>query len=277
MSDIKEKLEYGIKQWSLIEANEIYALHTRAVYSAKSEQYGNVILKINQHMDTLSSEYHMLKTINGIGACQVFAYDKENGMLLEERIIPGTVLREERDVTTRMREFVKVFKQIHHIPDKGDTYSTYLDWLDHACANMQILPNAGSLKQKMILARKIGYDLFEQYPERVVLHGDLHHDNILRTQKGDYAIIDPKGVIGPAIFDIPRFIMNELEYDNKKVSMEHIVYVIDKIAEYLEYPAADIRKLFFMEVILGYSWCVEDGEDADCYDIQMATEILSIE
>ena len=277
MNDIKEKLEYGIKQWSLIEANEIYALDTKAVYRAKSEQYGNVILKINQDMAALASEYHMLRTMNGVGACQVFEYDNEKGMLLEERIIPGTVLREESDVTIRIKEFIKVFKQIHHISANDMNYPTYLDWLDTTCTNMQRISNADLLKEKIISARNIGYNLFRKYPERMLLHGDLHHDNMLRTCNGEYVIIDPKGVIGPPIFDIPRFIMNELEYKNEKAKIEHILYIIDKIAEYLTYPAADIRKLFFMEVILGNSWLFEDGEEPVNYDIDMAAEILALD
>lgn len=43
----------------------------------------------------------------------------------------------------------------------------------------------------------------------MLLHGDFHHDNILLSNNGDYVIIDPKGVIGDPVFDIPRFILNE--------------------------------------------------------------------
>ena len=43
------------------------------------------------------------------------------------------------------------------------------------------------------------------------MHGDLHHDNILLRKDGSYAMIDPKGVAGPEILDLPRYIMNEID------------------------------------------------------------------
>ena len=130
------------------------------------------------------------------------------------------------------------------------------------------------LGQKMMLAREIGQELFGKYPDRVLLHGDLHHDNMLLAQNGDYVIIDPKGVIGPAIFDIPRFLLNEIDEVVDQSKKEHIQSIIIRMSECLGYPVEDIKKLFYMEVVLGNSWCVESGEEPNLQHLQLAFEIL---
>ncbi|HCK64993.1 MAG TPA: aminoglycoside/hydroxyurea antibiotic resistance kinase, partial [Anaerolineae bacterium] len=43
--------------------------------------------------------------------------------------------------------------------------------------------------------------------ENVLLHGDFHHFNILSSERG-WLIIDPKGVIGPAGYEIGPLMLN---------------------------------------------------------------------
>jgi streptomycin 6-kinase len=43
-----------------------------------------------------------------------------------------------------------------------------------------------------------------------LLHEDLHHENILFQESGDWIAIDPKGVVGPKVMEFGRFIHNFL-------------------------------------------------------------------
>lgn len=87
-------------------------------------------------------------------------------------------------------------------------------------------------------------------------------------------MIDPKGVVGPEIFDLPRFIMNELDSKLNHSGKVHIEQVIYALSKSLHYPSADIGKLFFMEVILANVWCVEDEEEIALCDIDIAMEVF---
>lgn len=91
---------------------------------------------------------------------------------------------------------------------------------------------------------------------------------------GKYSIIDPKGVISPRIFDIPRFVLNELDENLNKTGKQHILYVINELSKALNYDEKEIKKLFFMETMLANIWCIEDGEEIDEDVINMAYEIL---
>lgn len=86
-------------------------------------------------------------------------------------------------------------------------------------------------------------------------------------------MIDPKGVIGPAILDLPRFILNEIDTEHEKSDYEHIKDVIQLICDKFRYPSEDVKKSFFVEVILANVWNIEDHEEIDENQIKIAKQI----
>ena len=80
-------------------------------------------------------------------------------------------------------------------------------------------------------------------------------------------MIDPKGVVGPPIFDVPRFLLNELGDREDSLEKIHINKMIEKLSRLLGFPEADIYQLFFMEVMLANAWLYEDGEEISEKDI----------
>lgn len=219
------------KKWELDHLEVIYEHSTRGVFSAESKDFGPVILKVNQHKSQLESEYRMLAQLAGSHSCKVYAFDEIAGLLLEERIFPGTVLRREASLEKRIQMFLQVFREIHMPADSGPTYLSWLENICEYCAQHHVAENMASQ------AHSFCAEMFEKYPDRVLLHGDLHHDNLLLRTDGTYAMIDPKGVIGPAIMDLPRF---------------------------------NITKLFYMETVLENIWCMEDGEEMNRREIELA-------
>lgn len=293
-----KKLRYATEKWSLADHAEIYRHPSKAVFSANSERFGAVILKIADDIDLLRSEHAALvcfaeaSAATRPAACAVRAYDEQNGLLLLERIEPGDVLRRESSLEKRLAALKSVFDRIHAPQAAGESY---LDWLDAVAEHFQDTDT--KFAEYVQAARKICADLFEKYPERVLLHGDLHHDNLLRRADGTYAVIDPKGVVGPAILDLPRFIMNEIDtpqtegfYTPPQVDASnlldssdalidptcraHMATVVRRVSELFAYPPADVARAYFMEVILGNAWCAEDGEPLDALEIAIAESIL---
>lgn len=278
---MKEKLDVAIRQWNLAEVKAIYENPYKAVYSAMSEEYGAVILKLNRDIKQLAEEYEMLNRLDGSGCCKVFAYDRENGMLLEERLVPGTVLRKEENLQKRIVAFSSIFHKIHCsvevlCDDDGQEHKvqTYMEWLDaiyRFCTESHINQE---LTEKAKLARDICAEMYEKYSERMLLHGDLHHDNILMKADETYAMIDPKGVIGPKILEVARFIMNELDTKHNAPAENHMWEVVRLISETFDFPQEDVAKVYFMEVILGNVWSVEDGVGVNAEEIKLATKVL---
>lgn len=61
---------------------------------------------------------------------------------------------------------------------------------------------------------QLAQDLFEQLRQstcqQVLLHGDLHHDNILLDQQRGWLAIDPKGMVGDPACQAARLLRNPL-------------------------------------------------------------------
>ena len=267
--DMQDTINRATKKWELNHLNVIYEHSAKSVFSAESEKFGAVILKADRHRQQLESEYKMLARLSGHCSCKVYAFDAEAGLLLEERIIPGTTLRRETSLAKRIQIFLQVFGRIHMPVDSGETY---LDWLEQICEYCVRHQMDEDMASRAYLFCR---EMFGKYPERVLLHGDLHHDNLLLRTDGSYAIIDPKGVVGPAIMDLPRFILNEFDTVHLCPDRQHLEEVILLLGEQSGYPDSDIRKLFYMETVLANIWRVEDGGEMDMQELELAEFLAS--
>ena len=187
--------------------------------------------------------YAMLRRLDGDHACRVLDFD--GTWLTMERIIPGDTLRTVAEPEQRLGIFAEVIHAIHRPVEAGESY---LDWLTAARRKAP-----ANWRHRADRALSIGRAFFDAYPERLLLHGDLHHDNILRHSDGSWVIIDPKAVVAPAIFDLPRFLLNDQDR----------AVLIPRFAEVFGYPEDHIRAAFLMEVTLANLWSMEDGAAPD--------------
>lgn len=271
-------LNLDVTRWSLTDIKPVYEHSTKAVYTAVSALYGPVILKIDLNHAQLASEHRMLSAMQGKHCCQVYDFDEEQGLLLEERILPGNVLRELEHLEERIDAFCQVFTALHPCdnPDANapSHHPTYLDWLTRIRTFSETHPIDGRLREMTGKAYDFCAYLFEKYPEHVLLHGDLHHDNMLLRTDGSYAMIDPKGVIGPAILDLPRFLLNELFPNMPAEPISHMEKAIRMISKKCGYPAEDVQKAFFMETVLANMWSVQDDDPADWKELEVASRTL---
>lgn len=255
--------------WKLNEVQTLQETKTGSVYAAVSEEFGPVVVKHNSDPWDLEPEYEMLEYLDGCASCRVYGYDEKKGLLLEERILPGTPLALEPSLEKRIDGFCSVFHRIH--PQVGWGKS-YLDWLDGIVKYCQMYCAGTELEKKALRAFYICVDLFGKYPSSHLLHGDLHHDNILLRRDGSYAIIDPKGVTGPEILDTPRFLLNELSRGQEDET--HIRRCIHLLSRALGFPEEDLGKAFYMETVLANLWHMEDGEPVRWEELTLAEKFL---
>ena len=109
-----------------------------------------------------------------------------------------------------------------------------------------------------------------QNPQDIkVLHGDIHHQNILDFGVSGWLAIDPKGILGERYFDYANIFCNpDAETATKSGRLERQARVVSAIA------GLDYQRL--LQWILAYAglsaaWHFEDGSSAD-----LALEIAEI-
>lgn len=265
------KLCLAQQLWSLSSITPIRQGPIASVYQAEAQVYGPVVLKTSQDSGQLHAEYEMLRRLQGRGCCRVYGFDAEQGLLLEARILPGTPLQAEPSLVKRIDALAQVFPQLHIPASDGETY---LEWLQRAYAYCAQNQHAACIKEEAAMALSICRRIFEVYPDRVLLHGDLHHDNLLRQTDGSYAAIDPKGVIGPAILDLPRFVLNEAGAIHEGPLRQHLERVLELLSQRFGYPLAHLRKAYYMEAVLANIWYLEDGEPICRSQLDLAAQLL---
>ena len=99
-------------------------------------------------------------------------------------------------------------------------------------------------------ARQIRDQLLKTDDPDVLLHGDLHHDNILQNGD-DWVVIDPKGVIGESAYEVAAFIRNPIpELLNHAAAPNIIHNRVTRFAEALELSERRIIDWCFVQAVL---------------------------
>ena len=220
-----------------------------------------IILKLGLDHEALTREAFALKCFAGCGAVKVLAEDK--GMLLLERAMPGISLknyfsdREQKSIEIAFG----VMQKLHQANiSVAHNFPNIQDWLSALDKDLNI-PNVYLKK-----ARKLRDQLLKTADANVLLHGDLHHDNIL--QNGEtWVVIDPKGVIGEPAYEVAAFIRNPIpellnHADVPNIILNRITY----FAKIIQLPSQRILDLCFVQAVLAWAWALEDGCDMSYFE-----------
>ena len=108
-------------------------------------------------------------------------------------------------------------------------------------------------------AEQVLADILRDSDQDVILHGDLHHENILYDEQADWLAIDPKGVVGPHCLEVGRYLLNFLPDDVSTIARENMVR--DRVAIFsaeLGYPKELVAACGLVDSVLGHCWCFEE-------------------
>ncbi len=211
-----------------------------------------IILKLGLDMQ-LKREALALKCFAGCGVVKVLAED--NGMLLLQRAVPGISLKSYfRTNENESIEIVcKVMKKLHKASIPGAHHFPHVkDWLT---ALDKDWPIPDEYLQK---ARKLRDQLLQTSKPDVLLHGDLHHDNILQNGN-DWMVIDPAGVIGEPAYEVAAFIRNPIP---ELLCIHNASRIIQNrmatFSDLLNIPKTKIADWCFVESVLSWIWNIQD-------------------
>ena len=101
--------------------------------------------------------------------------------------------------------------------------------------------------------------------DECLLHGDLHHDNILQCDDG-YKLIDPKGVIGPLSLEPARFIGNQIGDAPAAAFEPQLDDMCKAFADSLtsvDVAPADVATGAVLDAVVSTCWSIEDGTEVE--------------
>lgn len=253
-----------IEKWTLNDLELIDSYSANLVMKANSYPFGPVLLKIARHAHEFESEFYALKAFKGKGFCQLYDMSQEHYALIETFVSPGIMLSKEKTLDKRLNAFCHLFKTIHpsfYFEEKEDydyEYKSYENWMDNI-ADFMIKQEAWSeVNEHVVYSQDLFKKLWKKYDSKKLLHGDFHYYNILKDHN-DYKAVDPKGVIGNPVFDLPRYMLNEYWDTDDEVLELNIKRVFQVFHEKFNIPLEDLKSLLYIEGVLANSWNIEDG------------------
>lgn len=218
-----------------------------------------IILKLGLDYDGFKREAAALRAFSKWGAIQIFS--ENNGVLLQKRAIPGISLKAyfpEKE-NEAISAATHIIKRLHTapIPPTHTFFPHIKEWLAALDKEWNI---PMSYLQK---ARQLRDYLLKTSGKDILLHGDLHHDNILKN--GDHwIVIDPKGVIGESAYEATVFIRNPIpDLCAHKDLLPIILRRIGCFAKIHDVSEHRILKWCFVQSILAWIWALEDGCDTE--------------
>ena len=223
INDLPRLIEDASQLWNLHDLRVVPNLSYNYVAFAKQGDV-DLVLKIGVPNPELNSEMAALKLFNGDGACQLFECDEDRGFLLLERLNPGTMLADLTDDDERTNIAIDVMQKIWKPVDSLESGSSLpaaeqqavrlqkfiklSDWFSELKKIRPHFKGGTGPFPKELLERVESFlpDLLADENVKLI-HGDFHHFNILLSERG-WLAIDPKGVIGPAGYEIGPLMLN---------------------------------------------------------------------
>ena len=266
LTDLPLLIDRCADRWSLTVSPPVPNLSYNYVAPAVRDDGTAVMLKINAPHDGRRTEMASLALCNGAGAVQLLASDLEWGAMLLERVQPGhslvSMFPQNDDEATRiaglvMRQFWQPVPHDHPFP-------TVYDWsFGLKRLRQQFDGGVGPFPQELVTrAEALFAELLPSMDDVVVLHGDLHHDNILAAQRQPWLVIDPQGVIGEPAYEVGALLRNPLPAIYSYPDLRQLtVRRIDILAETL---ALDRQRLIgwgMAQAVLSSWWDFEGNDD----------------
>lgn len=272
-------LNFYSKKWDLSDLKTFSNLSYNYVVKAnKGEASQPVVLKLGVPSKELSREILALNCYNGIGAPKVIANDIENGVFLLEFITPGNTLKDffPHNDQTAIYITAEVIKKLHACQlDQSKPFPNIREW--HASLYKTQCDRIHS-DEILTHAMKLSDQLIQSQKNLVLLHGDLHHENILFCGERKWLAIDPKGLLGEAAYEVGAFIRNPIpELLEQPNALEIISDRITAFANLLNIDRKRIVDWSFVQAILSACWSMEESNDSSGqYFIKCAKLLLKV-
>lgn len=136
-----------------------------------------------------------------------------------------------------------------------------------------LAPAAATHGGVLAKARKAAEALLAEPRDIAVLHGDLHHENVLDAGARGWLAIDPKGVLGERGYDYVTLLFNPDEA--VAVRPGRLARQVAVVAEAARLEPARLTQWALIHAGVSYAWCLADNMfvDASRRMAEMATAL----
>lgn len=258
------QLSKVLEEWQLTLLQPFANLTFNFVSPVLLPEGQEAVLKMGYPNPDFAMECHALRHFNGQGAVKLLKSDSDSGKMIIEQIQPGTSLKQmnDDDKVTRIAAGVMqgLWRPFNETKEDAVDFPTIADWLRALPALKQRFEGgAGPLDAELVTAaQQLSAELMADVSEPVLLHGDLHHDNIISASSEAWVAIDPKGVVGEPAYEVGALLRNP----SPSIYRQCFKRRVEILAEMLDIDRERVVRWAFVQAVLSAVWAV-DGSPAD--------------
>lgn len=214
----------------------------------------SAIIKIVPANGNIISEMKWLSCMEK-GVPQIYFSDEKRNAFLMEYLEPGYSLKKlvtagDDDAATKI-----ICQTIRNLQSQHRT--------DFNFQHLSELPKALTILENRFDARLLSqakawfHDLTMDRSNDVILHGDLHHDNIL-SSGNEWKAIDPHGYLGDPAAEVGAMMKNPIDCFPMNRSLSEIIERrLNIMAHELPFDAKRIKAWAFCMTVLSAAWSLE--------------------
>ena len=223
----------------------------------------------------IAREADTLGFLGGRGAVEVLARDDKRGALLLERAEPGVTLRtlvpEHDGQATAV--LVDLMRRLHRPAPAGLMLEEISSRVAAFDAHLARYPGDDPIPRALVeRARELWAELCASASRRVVLHGDLHHENVLAASREPWLAIDPHGALGDPGYEVGAVLYNP--FDGDEPVLELLPARVEQFADGLGMSVDRVVAWGFVQAVLFEVWGAEGGDAEPGQALRVALTLL---
>lgn len=265
LAGLSARIEACSRRWSLTMQPAFADLSYSYVAPAVTVDGTEVVLKLGVPTPELGHEIAALRHFDGHGSARLLDADVEQGALLLERLRPGTMLAGVRDDDEATVIAAQVMHELWQPLAPGNAYPTVATWAGELKdLRATFAGGTGPFPARLVeMAEHLFAELIPTQGEQVLLHGDLHHYNILAAEREPWLALDPKGVAGEREYEVGALLRNPFGLLTWPELAGVTARRIDQLVELLDLDRQRTVAWSMAQEILSLWWTYEDhGEFA---------------
>jgi streptomycin 6-kinase len=276
LRQLPQILKDASERWLLRLQPPFQPLSYHLVVPATSAEGEPVVLKAGVPNREFKCEIDALHHFDGQVMVQLLKADRDTGLMLLERIRPGDPLAAMKDDECATSVFAGVVRRMRKAAPTESNFPSIVDWAKgFQRLRDRFSGNAGPFPESVVnRADTLMAELIDSMSDAVLLHGDLHHWNILSAEREPWLCVDPQGVVGEQEYEIGAWLRNPFP-DILKITdpKEFLARRVDQLSEELGFDRNRIIGWAYSQAVLAGVWSFEEGSDDSAGWLTWANEI----
>ncbi len=264
-------------RWGLT-ADTPYQLSYSYVARATRPDGAPCVLKLRVVPGEPWSELEALRHYGGHGCAAVLEADPDLGAMVIERLRPGRLLTTVPDYQA-MAIAADVMAQLWKPAPATHGFPTVDEWMG-GLGQLRAHYGGGTGPFPAALvarAERLYAELRAGGGAPVVLHGDLHHANILAAERAPWLAIDPQGVVGEPAFEAGALLRNPLASVRTWPDLAaRTARRLDILAERTGLDRQRLAGWALAGAVLSAWWTVEDHGRFDPRELRLAEALATL-